>query len=96
MTYEHFKMSFNLNISLKIQRKNVMVDIVAGRVNRVLETMEAFRSHWTPAVARQIDVVRRVYNELLIDDDSEAELSVTAEVVLAQAMEKLGDMLQEV
>ncbi|KAK6111496.1 RING-type zinc-finger family protein [Brugia pahangi] len=72
-----------------------MVDIVAGRINRVLETLESFRSQWTPAVARQIDLVRRVYNELLIDDDPEAELSVTAEVVLAQAMEKLGDMLQE-
>ncbi|VBB33731.1 unnamed protein product [Acanthocheilonema viteae] len=72
-----------------------MVDIVAGRINRVLETLESFRSQWTPAVARQIDLVHRVYNELLIDDDPEAELSVTAEVVLAQAMEKLSDMLQE-
>lgn len=73
-----------------------MVDIVAGRVNRVLETLESFKSQWTPAITRQIDLVRRVYNELLIDDDPEAELSVTAEVVLAQALEKLGDMLQEV
>lgn len=73
-----------------------MVDIVAGRVTRVLDTLETFKSQWTPAIARQIELVRRVYNELLIDDDPEAELSVTAEVVLAQAMEKLGDMLQEV
>ncbi|OZC10542.1 hypothetical protein X798_02291 [Onchocerca flexuosa] len=72
-----------------------MVDIVAGRVTRVLDTLETFKSQWTPAIARQIELVRRVYNELLIDDDPEAELSVTAEVVLAQAMEKLGDMLQE-
>lgn len=73
-----------------------MVEIVAAQIARVLDTLESFRAQWTPALVRHIDQVRHVCNELVNDEDPEAELSVTAQVVIEQTMEKLNSVLAEV
>ncbi|VDN02836.1 unnamed protein product [Thelazia callipaeda] len=72
-----------------------MVDLVINRVNRVANTLESIKNHWIPIIVRQIEQLRHMYDELLVDDDPEAELSVTAQVLLEQGVDKLCHSLSE-
>ncbi|VDN26869.1 unnamed protein product [Gongylonema pulchrum] len=72
-----------------------MAKVVAAQVNRVVDSLESFNAQWEPALARSIQQVEHVCQELLDDDDPEAELSITGQVVLEQCMDKLNATLEE-
>lgn len=73
-----------------------MVDVVNAHLQRVLDYIEEFKAQWTPVVTRQIEQFRRLYTELIDTAGEDAELSVTAQVILEEAIIKLNAILAEV
>ncbi|KHN71234.1 Protein RMD5 -like protein A [Toxocara canis] len=72
-----------------------MVDLVGAQLARVTARLEDYEKHWTPAIGRQIEQARLLYNELIANADPDSELSVTAQVVLEQCITKLNALLTE-
>uniref|UniRef100_A0A0N5AV19 LisH domain-containing protein n=1 Tax=Syphacia muris TaxID=451379 RepID=A0A0N5AV19_9BILA len=72
-----------------------MVDVVNAHLQRVLDYVQEFKGQWDPVVSRCVEQFRRLYVELIETADEDAELSVTAQVLLEEAISRINALLTE-
>lgn len=81
-----------------------MADILSAQVSKANQQLTSFHEKWRTLISKQVAKIRNMQKELVldatanqmeVDDLSPPELSVTAQVLFDQAIQKLKQMLYE-